>query len=79
MAAETGLVRDQGCLNAIMLPNEIQTRRKDAPLPKTNYNYEKRQRELEKKKKKEEKEKRKQEKKTVRPQEETVKQPEQSS
>jgi hypothetical protein len=48
-------------------------------LAKTNYGYEKRQRELEKKKKKEEKEKRKQEKKVVQPKSETAQEPQKAS
>jgi hypothetical protein len=42
---------------------------KDDPLPKTNYQYEKRQKELEKKKKKAEKMRLKEEKKKIKPEE----------
>jgi hypothetical protein len=54
------------------------TWRKDNPLPKTNYKYEKRQKEIQKKKKQEEKLKRKQEKKTNQAQENAEQTPEQS-
>jgi hypothetical protein len=48
----------------------------DKPLPKTNYQYEKRQKELDKKKKKAEKVRLKQEKKTIKPEENPVQLPE---
>jgi hypothetical protein len=50
--------------------------RKDKPLPKTNYQYEKRQKELDKKKKKAEKVRLKQEKKTIKPEENALQLPE---
>jgi hypothetical protein len=42
---------------------------KDNPLPKTNYQYEKRQKELDKKKKKAEKERLKEQRKAIKPEE----------
>jgi hypothetical protein len=52
------------------------TFQKDNPLPKTNYQYEKRQKELDKKKKKAEKVRLKQEKKTIKPEENPINLPE---
>ena len=49
---------------------------KDIPLPKTNYQYEKRQKELDKKKKKAEKVKLKEERKATKPEENLVPLPE---
>jgi hypothetical protein len=49
--------------------------RKDDPLPKTNYQYEKRQKELEKKKKKAEKIRLKQIKKNIKPEENPIPDP----
>jgi hypothetical protein len=54
------------------------TWRKDNPLPKTNYKYEKRQKEIQKKKKQEEKLKRRQEKKSHQTQESPAQPSEQS-
>lgn len=54
--------------------------RKDNPLPKTNYKYEKRQKEIQKKKKQDEKLKRKQEKKPLQIQDNNTEQtPEQAA
>ncbi len=49
---------------------------KDVPLPKTNYQYEKRQKELDKKKKKAEKMRVKEERKVLKPEENPVPLPE---
>jgi hypothetical protein len=65
----------QGCYNiedrlAMSIPTLIKKPfQKDKPLPKTNYQYEKRQKELEKKKKKAEKMRLKEEKKAIKPEE----------
>lgn len=66
-----------GCYNGKVDWGDIssvfrETTRKEDPLAKVNYNYEKRQREIAKKKKKEEKLKEKLNKKTVKPQEKPV-------
>ena len=53
-------------------PFSGETTRKEDPLAKVNYNYEKRQREIAKKKKKEEKQKEKLNKKNAKPQEKPV-------
>jgi hypothetical protein len=52
------------------------TFQKDNPLPKTNYQYEKRQKELDKKKKKAEKERLKEAKKAIKPEENPAPMPE---
>jgi hypothetical protein len=57
-------------LDPRVLPcHSIKKFRKDNPLPKTNYQYEKRQKELEKKKKKAEKARLKEIKKNIKPEE----------
>ena len=68
----SGILSLQGCYNDKDSSKKYFTRKifqKDDKLPKVNYQYEKRQKELEKKKKKAEKEKRKEIKKTNPPKE----------